>query len=64
MVFSVFKTSFKKQKPNIVTYRDDRDFDNEIFRESLVTYSNTAKNISHEMLCAIQMVPDRAKRFI
>ena len=38
MVVSVFKTSFKKQKPKIVTYRDDKCFDNEKFRESLITY--------------------------
>ena len=35
MVVSVFKTSFKKQKPKIVTYRDYERFDNEKFRESL-----------------------------
>ena len=33
MVVSVFKTSFKKQKPKIVTYRDYLCFDNEIFRD-------------------------------
>ena len=38
MVVSVFKTSFKKQKPKIVTYRDYKRFDNEKFKESLTTY--------------------------
>ena len=38
IVVSVFKTSFKKQKPKIVTYRDYRRFDNEKFRESPITY--------------------------
>ena len=38
MVVSVFKTSFKKQKPKIVTYRDYKRFDNEKFRENLITY--------------------------
>ena len=33
MVVSVFKTSFKKQKPKIVTYRHYKRFDNEKFRE-------------------------------
>ena len=28
MVVSVFKKSFKKQKPKIVTYRDYKHFDN------------------------------------
>ena len=42
MVVSVFKTSFKKQKP------DYKRFDNEKFRESLITYFSTVKNISHD----------------
>ena len=37
MVASVFKTSLKKQKPKIVTNRDYKSFDNEKFRESLIT---------------------------
>ena len=45
MVVSVFKTSFKKQKPKIVTYRDYKCFDNEKFRESLIIYLSTGKHI-------------------
>ena len=48
MVVSVFKTSFKNQKPKIVTHRDYKRFDNEKFRESLVTYLSTGKNISYD----------------
>ena len=48
MVVSVFKTSFKKQKPKIVTYRDYKRFDNEKFRESLITCFSTGKNISYD----------------
>ena len=48
MVFSVFKTSFKKQKPKIVTYRDYKRFDNEKFRESLITCFSTGKNLSYD----------------
>ena len=48
MVVSVFKTSFKKQKPKIVTYRDYKRFDNETFRESPITYLSTGKNISYD----------------
>ena len=47
MVVSVFKTSFQKQKPNIFTYLDYRHFDNEKFRESLITCFSTGKNISY-----------------
>ena len=45
---SVFKASFKKQKPKIVTYRDYKRFDNEKFRESLITCFSTGKNISYD----------------
>ena len=48
MVLSVFKTSFKKQKPRIVTYHDYKRFDNGKFRESLITYLSTGKNISYD----------------
>ena len=48
MVVSVFKTSFKKQKPKIVTYRDYKRFDNEKFRESLISYFSAGKNISYD----------------
>ena len=48
MVVSVFKISFKKQKPKIVTYRDCKHFDNEKFRESLINYFSTGKNISYD----------------
>ena len=48
MVVSVFKTSFKNQKPKIVTYRDYKPFDNEKFRESLITCFSTGKNISYD----------------
>ena len=48
MMVSVFKTSFKKQKPKIVSYRDYKHFDNEKFRESLITYHSTGKNISYD----------------
>ena len=34
---SVCKTTFKKQKPKTVTYHDYKHFDNEKFRESLIT---------------------------
>ena len=49
MMFFVFKTSFKNQKPKIVTYRDYKRFDNEKFRESLITYFSTDKNISYDV---------------
>ena len=48
MVVSIFKTSFKKQKPKIVAYRDYKRFDNEKFRETLITYLSTGKNISYD----------------
>ena len=48
MVVSVVKTTFKKKKPKIVTYRDYKRFDNEKFRESLITYFSTDKNISYD----------------
>ena len=48
MVVSVFKTSFEKQKPKIVTYRDYKHFDKEKFREILITYFSTGKNISYD----------------
>ena len=48
MVVSVFKTSFKKQKPKIVTYRDYKRFDNEKLRESLIIYPSTGKNIPYD----------------
>ena len=48
MVLSVFKTYFKRQKPKIVTYRDYKSFDNEKFRESLITCFSTGKNISYD----------------
>ena len=48
MVVSVFETSFKKQKTKIITYRDYECFGNEQFRESLVTYFCTGKNISYD----------------
>ena len=48
MVAFVFKTSFKKQKPKTATYRDCKHFDNEKFRESLVTSFSMGKNISYD----------------
>ena len=45
---SVFKTSFKKQKPKIVIYRDYKRFDNEQFRECHITCFSTGKNISYD----------------
>ena len=48
MVAFVFKTSFKKQKAKIATYRDCKHFDNEKFRESLVTCFSMGKNISYD----------------
>ena len=48
MVVSVLKNGFKKQKPKIVTYRYYKRFDNEKFRESLITYFSTGKNISYD----------------
>ena len=44
----VFKTSFKKQKPKIVTYRDYKRFDNEKFREILITCFSAGRNISYD----------------
>ena len=48
MVGSVFKTSFIKEKSKIVTYRDYRRFDDETFRESLITCFSAGKNISYD----------------
>ena len=48
MVVSVFKTSFKKHKPKTVTYCDYKHFDNEKFRESLINFFSTGKNISYD----------------
>ena len=48
MVVSVFKTSFKKLKSKIVTYCDYKRFNNEKFRESLITYFSMNKNISYD----------------
>ena len=45
IVVSVFKTSFKKQKPKIATHRNYKCFDNEKFRESFITYLSMGKNI-------------------
>ena len=47
MVVSVFQTNFKKQKPKIVTYRAYKRFDDEKFRESLITYFSVGKNITY-----------------
>ena len=48
MVVSIFKISFKIQEPKIVTYRDYKRFDDEKFRESLISYFSTDKNISYD----------------
>ena len=48
MVVSVVKATFKKKKPKIVTYCDYKRFDNEKFREILITYFSTDKNISYD----------------
>ena len=48
MVASVFKTSFKKQKPEIVTYRDYNCFNNEKVRESHIICFRTGNNISYD----------------
>ena len=48
MVVSVFKTSFNKQKPEVVTYRDYIRFDNEKFIDSLITCFSTGKSISYD----------------
>ena len=48
IVASVLKTSFKKQRPNIVTNRDYKRFDNEKSRKSLITYFSTGKNMSYD----------------
>ena len=50
MVFSVYKTSVKRQKPKIINdyKRDYKRFDNEKFRESLITCFSTGKNISYD----------------
>ena len=48
MVVSVFKTSFKKQKPKIIAYREYKRFDNEKFREILITNFIMGKNISYD----------------
>ena len=52
MVVSVFKTSFKKKKLKIVTYPDYKRFDNEKFKESLITCFNTGKSISYDAFFA------------
>ena len=44
----VSKQVSKKQKPKIDIYRDHKPFDNEKFRESLITYVTTAENISYD----------------
>ena len=36
MVITVLKTSFKKQSPKIITYRDYKSFSNEVFRNELL----------------------------
>ena len=38
MVVSVFKTSLKKQKTNMVTYHDCKHFNDEKFRENLLRW--------------------------
>ena len=48
MVVSVFKTTFKKQKPKIVTHCDCKCFDNEKIRESLITCFSTGKTTSYD----------------
>ena len=48
MVGSVFTTSFIKEKSKIVTYRDYKRFDDETFRESLITCFSAGKNISYD----------------
>ena len=50
MLLSVFKTSFKKQKPAIVTYCDYKRFDNVKFRESLITCFSTGNDISESLI--------------
>ena len=35
MVVTVLRTSFDKQKPNVVNYRDYRNFRDEVFRQDL-----------------------------
>ena len=45
MVVSVFKTSFREEKPKIVIYRDYKHFDNEKFSEGLITCFSTGKNV-------------------
>ena len=46
-VFSVFRTSFKKQL-KIVTSCGYNSFDNKKFRESLITYFDTAKYTTND----------------
>ena len=36
MTVTVLKTTFKKQGPKIITYRDYKDFSNELFRNTLI----------------------------
>ena len=57
MVASVFKTSFKEQKPRIATYRDYKRFDNEKFRESLITCFSTGKNVSYDAFENLFCIP-------
>ena len=47
MVFSALKISFNKQKSQILTYHDYNRSDNEKFRESLIIYFSTTRNISY-----------------
>ena len=48
MVVSVFKTNFEKLKPDIVTCRDYKRFNNLKFKENLIIYFSTEKNISYD----------------
>ena len=47
-MFSVFRTNFQKQKSKIVTYCGYNSFDNKKFRESLITYFDTAKYTTND----------------
>ena len=44
LVVTVMKTTYKKSQPKIVTYRKYKNFDNDIFRESLLQIESNGNN--------------------
>ena len=63
MVASVFKTSFKKQKPKIVANGDYKRFDKEKFRESRITCFGAGKQFCNLVLQTLgKMAPIKQKQ--